>query len=69
MKIVKLKINNVIPYLIIVNSGTAEWIYKASKKREALFKTKEGAEEAALKLSKKNPKWKFTIKLSNGIPI
>jgi len=69
MKIFKQKIKGVVPYLIIVDDGNLEWIFKANKKRNAMFKTKQGAEEAALELSKKHPKWKFTVKMSNGIPL
>ena len=69
MNTFKQKINGLIPYLIIVNNGNQEWIFKSNKKRNALFKTREAAEESALELSKKHPKWKFTVKLSNGIPI
>ena len=69
MNISKQKINGVIPYLIIVQNENAEWIFKANKKRNAMFKSKEKAEECALELSKKHPKWKFTVKLSNGIPL
>lgn len=69
MNIFKQKINGIIPYLIIVQDENNEWIFKLNKKRKAMFKTKEAAEEFALELSKKHPKWKFTVKLSNGIPL
>ena len=69
MNILKQKINGIIPYLIIVQDGNTEWIFKLNKKRNAMFKTKESAEECALELSKKHPRWKFTVKLSNGIPL
>lgn len=69
MIIPKQKVNGIIPYLIIVQNANEEWIFKANKKRNVMFKTKEGAQECALELSKKHPKWKFTVKLSNGIPL
>lgn len=62
-------IKQVIPYIIVIKTPTEEYIWRGGRKKGAMFKTKEGAENKALEISKQHPKWVVTVKLSNGIPL
>lgn len=62
-------IKGVVPYIIILDKGNEVIPYKGRKNKPALFSTLEAAEEVAVRISKYNPRWKVTIKKSNGIPI
>lgn len=70
MKILKRSFGALVPYILVIKTRDQEYVYKnANRKKDALFKTREGAEEKALELSKKHPSWTVIVKQSNGIPL
>ena len=69
MYIHKQVVEGIIPYIIIVDDGNSQYIHKKGNGKRAFFQTRNGAEKRALWLSKEHPRWKFTIKLSNGVPL
>jgi hypothetical protein len=69
MHIHKQIVEGIIPYIIIVDDGLSEYIYKKGNGKRAFFRTRNSAEKRALWLSKEHPRWKITVKLSNGIPL
>ena len=62
-------VKGIVPYIVIVKSSTDEWFLKGSKRKTAMFKTREDAEKRVLELSIKHPNWKYIIKLSNGVSL
>ena len=62
-------VKQTIPYVLCIKTPTEEFIWRGGRKKGSMFKTRDGAEQKALELSKQNPKWVVTVKLSNGIPL
>lgn len=70
MDIKRRSFGQLVPYILIINDGNTEFVYKSiSRNKDALFQTMDGAERKALELSTLNPTWNITIKKSNGVPL
>jgi len=69
MIIQKQVIDGIIPYIIIVQYGDQEYVYKKANGKRAFFRTRNAAEKRAMWISKEHPSWKLIIKQSNGVAI
>lgn len=69
MRVPVRSIKGVVPWVVVIKTQSEEFFLKGSRRKIALFKSRDSAEQQVLELSVKHPKWKFIIKQSNGVPL